>query len=325
MAENKRPYIKKIVKTHGGGHGGSWKVAYADFITSMFALFMVLWIMAQAPEVRKAVASYFMDPRGVPMVQTSHSLLDNIGAGIMDSLTSPVSMTSGQGSGPHFSKPLDEVREEVKKLTKAGQQLEQVIQTMPTMASLSDMVSVVMTMEGLRIELSDQVEGTFFDSGSSQPNELLRAVINELVAMLSPMENTLVIEGHTDARPYAIGEGGYSNWELSADRSNAVRRLMLNDGFPAARIAEVRAFADRQPLPGTDPLDGRNRRIAILVRFTFTNAAPPLTFPLQTEKPEPPAAQPSAETPASPVNLKQELDKAEQTPNAEAEAEAKEP
>lgn len=258
MANNKEfVRVKKVVKGHRGHHGGSWKVAYADFTTSLLSLFIVLWILSQSPEVRKAVAAYFHDPTGVPTYQPTENLKGGTGNVIFE-LTQPA--TSNRSGGPIASN-------EKTKLTDTGKRIMKKILTHPALASLAGMVKVVMTPEGLRIEISDQTEGTFFELGKAEPKEKLKLIIGEIVKELKTLDNPIVIEGHTDARPYAQNSRGYSNWELSADRANAVRRLMLSFDLPDERISEVRAYAERKPLEGSHPLDERNRRISILVQL----------------------------------------------------------
>jgi chemotaxis protein MotB len=141
----------------------------------------------------------------------------------------------------------------------------------PALTKLAKTVQVKVTNEGLRVELIDQVDGTFFDIGSATPNENLRRAVEDIVHAMANLDNEVVIEGHTDARPYVGGLTGYSNWELSADRGNAVRRLMTTYGFPTQRITEVRAYAETIPLPNADPIDARNRRVSILLQSRFAN------------------------------------------------------
>ncbi|MCC6158050.1 MAG: OmpA family protein [Deltaproteobacteria bacterium] len=276
---------KKIIKRHGGHHGGAWKVAYADFVTAMMALFMVLWILSQGPEVKNSVAAYFTDPRGVPVVQPSKGTLDNMGVGIMDKMPNVGVGSKGEGSGERFAealtneatpKPGDPKQKSgggpggegngaaAKKLRDAGEKIAEAIKANPKLAEVSKAISVRMTDEGLRIELREQQGGTFFDSGKANPKPALRKVLREVMPEIVKTSQPVVVEGHTDAKPYSAG-AGYTNWELSADRGNALRRLMLGLGATEERIREVRALADRRPLPDMDPLDPRNRRVSILV------------------------------------------------------------
>ncbi len=276
---------KKVIKKGGGHHGGSWKVAYADFVTAMMALFMVLWIMSQGPEVKQSIAAYFTDPRGMPVVQTNTSLLNNPGSGVLDQLPAPRTMGGGTGSGPAYMKLMQAKDKEKKDMEEVAKQIKKKLEEKPELAKLAKMVQVQVTNEGLRIELIDQVAGTFFEIGSSNPKESLRLAIQEIVKASSTLENDVIIEGHTDARPYPGGLAGYSNWELSADRGNAVRRLMTTMGFPTERVTGVRAYAETMPLSGTDPLDARNRRVSILLQSRFSNV-PEGEVPAESPTPE---------------------------------------
>jgi chemotaxis protein MotB len=267
------PSRRRSKKSHGGHHGGAWKVAYADFVTAMMALFMVLWILSQGPEVKQAIASYFNDPRGLPIPMVNRSSMDNIGIGIMDHMPVSQPLGGGRGSGERFNEPLNPMNKEIQKLEEAGEKLVQEMMKQETLAGLTESISVEQTGEGLRIELIDKVEGTFFDIGSAQPREALRTALREINEVLRPLGNSVSIEGHTDARPFPNGATGYSNWELSADRGNTVRRLIIGMGFPEERINEVRAYAERMPLPGTNPLDGRNRRVSVFVKANLSAAA----------------------------------------------------
>ena len=243
-------------------------MAYADFVTAMMALFMVLWILSQGPEVRNSIATYFTDPKGIPILESSQGLIPNSGEGVMDSLPSPARLTGdGQGMGPKNAAAMLKTSEEVEeeKLNQAAKKIMKQVMAHPELSKLSTMISVEVSPEGLRIELSDQVEGTFFDIGSAQPKEPLKVALSEIVEVLRDLDNDVAIEGHTDARPYLLN-ASYSNWELSADRGNTVRRLMIHMNLASARISEIRAYADQNPLPGTDPFDGRNRRISVLVK-----------------------------------------------------------
>ena len=269
--ESKRPrpkLIKKIKK--GGHHGGAWKVAYADFVTAMMALFMVLWILGQSPEVKESISAYFLDPQGIPITQQKNSLLDNKGAGVLDKLPT-VSPSGGEGSGPSYVEPIQNAQQEKQAMQKAVQRITQKFMESQELKDLADSIKVEMTDQGMRIELMEKSEGTFFEIGSAQPKESLKKAIGAIISSLPPLDNAITVEGHTDARPFLSGDKGYSNWELSADRANAARRVLLQDGVFAGRITEVRALADRMPLAGVDPLDGRNRRVSLFLQSKFTD------------------------------------------------------
>jgi chemotaxis protein MotB len=225
-------------RQHGGG--GAWKVAYADFVTALMALFIVLWLMGASQKVKASVSGYFRDPRGFTRT---------LGAGPGG---------SGEGLVVH-QRNVGEVR----------RQLEQALSEMPGFRKLRDNVKFSVTGEGLRIDLLETEQGMFFVSGSAAPTgsgeELLRVLSREL----GHLPNELVIEGHTDARPFrnALPTQGYSNWELAADRANAARRLLHSYGVRPEQVVEVRGFADQKPFNPEDRFDARNRRVSVVVRF----------------------------------------------------------
>jgi len=268
---------------HEEAHGGSWKVAYADFVTAMMALFMVLWIMSQEPEVRENIATYFANPGRIPTLDNVEGSV-NAGPGVLDNLPVINPLDGGQGIMPSMEEMAQLAREEKQDMTKAAAKIEQELHGNPDLEGVADSVRVSMTDEGMRIELMDQVSGLFFNLGSAVPSQQLKSALSTILGSLEGMDNQITIEGHTDARPFPGGNTGYSNWELSADRANTVRRLMMAKGVDDARIDDVRAYADRMPLPDTDPLDGRNRRISILVKSKY--AAPEDVKPDAIDRPD---------------------------------------
>jgi len=236
--ENNRPII--ILKKkggHGGHHGGAWKVAYADFVTAMMSLFIVLWLLSTSKPVREAVAGYFKDPSG----------------------TASKMGTTLSGVGENFVLTKDN-------MPKLKDQLEQKIQEMSDFEKLKSHVEMTVTSEGLRIELTESAAGTFFDSGSSKLNADGRELLVTLAQELGKLPNKLSIEGHTDSKPYP-GIANYSNWELSTDRANSARRLVQANGIGPNQITQVRGFADQRLRKLDSPLDPSNRRISIIVQY----------------------------------------------------------
>ncbi len=222
---------------HGGHHGGAWKVAYADFVTAMMSLFIVLWLMGSSEKVKKAVAGYFNDPKGTA------SLLGTTLTGTGESVSQA---PTGE---------LQELKEKLEKEIKARKDLE----------NLSKQVEITITPEGLRIELIESKNGTFYQSGSAKLSESGQELLALLAAELKTFPNSLLIEGHTDATPYP-SDSGYSNWDLSADRANSARRLMQQDGVRVNQVTQVRGYADQMLRVKSNPLDPSNRRISILVK-----------------------------------------------------------
>jgi chemotaxis protein MotB len=234
---------------HGGHHGGAWKVAYADFVTAMMALFIVLWLMStSSKQTQIAISGYFKDP-------------DGTAAKLGSTLT---------GTGENL--PLVK-REDMAKLK---EELEKSIQSMNDLDKLNKNIEITVTAEGLRIELLESAKETFFESGSSNLNKTGQELLTLLAVQLAKVPNHLSVEGHTDAKPFA-GAGNYSNWELSSDRANAARRLMQQSGLRADQVTQVRGFADQRLRKLKDPLDPSNRRISIIVQYLGKDgdAAPP--------------------------------------------------
>lgn len=241
MSQKSQPII--ILKKkggHGGHHGGAWKVAYADFVTAMMSLFIVLWLMSQSSTVRKAVAGYFNDPKGTA------SLLG----------------TTMSGNGVAAVTPDDANQRKLEALKK---KLEKQIQARKQLDKLSKQIEITITPEGLRIELLEQKNGTFYQMGSAQLSASGQDLLALLAAELKTLPNKLLLEGHTDAAKYSE-KANYSNWELSADRANAARRLMQQDGVRGDQVTQVRAYADQLLRVRKDPFDPSNRRITILVK-----------------------------------------------------------
>jgi len=248
-----RPII--IVKKkggHGGHHGGAWKVAYADFVTAMMALFIVLWLMNTSKPVREAVGGYFRDPSGKSK---------EVG-------------TDKNGSGENFILTKDD-------MPKLKEELQKAVRRLDNFDKLKNQIEMTVTPEGLRIELLESASGTFFESGNPQPNEAGKELLVLLAAELGKLPNKVSIEGHTDSKPYAA-RGDYGNWELSADRANAARRLMQANGMGQDQISQVRGYADQRLRKPTDALDPSNRRISLIVQYVISG-----------EQPEPPAATPA--------------------------------
>lgn len=232
------PIIIKKVSGHGGHNGGAWKVAYADFVTALMALFIVLWLLNASKPVKEAVAGYFKDPAG-----TSAKL---------------GSAVDGAGPSPDASK------EDMRKIKEA---LEKQIKALPDFEKIKKNIEMTITNEGLRIELTEDEKGTFFELGSAVPSVSGKDLLVALAQEVGKIPNKVSIEGHTDSKPYMGGLSGYSNWELSVDRSNAARRIMQNSGLAAAQVSQVRGYADQQPRVKDNPGDASNRRISLIVQY----------------------------------------------------------
>jgi len=257
MSENgensNRPIIvvKKKKNVHGG-HGGAWKVAYADFVTAMMAFFLVMWLVSQSDEVKQSVQGYFQDPVG---------FLKSKGQGLHDGDSSPIQSKPGKSV---LSQRLQQERE---MLLNASHNIEVAIENIPELKGFKDNIDIEMTPEGLRIQLieSDNGDGSvFFDLGSARLKSHTSLLLTAIASELGKLENSIVIEGHTDSKPYS-GTYGYSNWELSTDRANSARKLMASAGLRSDQVMEVRGNADRFLRYPEHPEDPRNRRVVIIV------------------------------------------------------------
>jgi chemotaxis protein MotB len=234
----------RIRNAHGRHSGGAWKVAYADFATAMMALFIVLWMMNTSQKVKSSISGYFSDPRAYGRITPARALpASNSGEGLV----------------------LD--RNNMGDIRK---QLEQALRAMPEFGKLRDHVKFSVTGEGLRIDLLESEQGMFFVSGIAAPTEAGRQLLHVLATEMAQLPNAIVIEGHTDARPFrhAGPATGYSNWELASDRANAARRLLHSYGVRPEQVVEVRGFASQRPFNDQDRYDTRNRRVSVVVRFT---------------------------------------------------------
>jgi chemotaxis protein MotB len=248
MAKGQPIIVIKKTGGHGGHHGGAWKVAYADFVTAMMALFIVLWLMSQSEAVKKAVAGYFNDPKG----------------------TSTLMGTTMSGTGNGSTPAPDQNQKQLQELK---EKLEQEIQARKELEKLNKQIEMTITSEGLRIELLEDKNGTFYQSGSAKLSPSGQELLALLATELKTLSNQLQIEGHTDAAQYS-NDANYSNWELSADRANSARRLLQQDGVRADQVTQVRGYADQLLRIKSNPFDPSNRRISILVKNNG-NAPPP--------------------------------------------------
>lgn len=292
--EPTEPRIIKKKKIHQSGHGGAWKVAYADFVTAMMALFIVLWIMSQSQSIRLNVAQYFKNPGLLPgatgLLETSDMGGEMPTPGHSQELQTPSPIRPEVNRAPSDRGSLEEVK---KRIT-------EVIAQLPELSRLKNQVALEITDEGLRIELLDQEKSHFFDIGSAnlkpETKELLKIIAQEL----GKIPNHVTIEGHTDSRPY--GGKDYTNWELSADRANAARRIMEADGVKKGQVTSVRGYADRQLRNLRDPMDIQNRRVSIVVRFQDSSKPKALKLPDLPESSVAPAPKLDSPEPASPAS-----------------------
>ena len=245
--------IKKVNKGHGGHHGGAWKVAYADFVTAMMALFIVLWILGQSEEVKQAVSGYFKDPVGFST--KSKSLIDGKGMG-----PSPISSNG-------VSNEMERKEAEKEEFAKMESKLIGELNRDTDLAQFSNQVSFEMVKEGLKIELTDNANDIFFELGTSELKSAARKLIEKIGAEISKLPNKLIVEGHTDSHQFQNSGTGFTNFELSAERALAAKRSLVAGGLVEKQIDEIHGYADKRLRDASDPFSFVNRRISITLKF----------------------------------------------------------
>ena len=269
--------IKKVNKRggHGGHHGGAWKVAYADFVTAMMALFIVLWIVANNVTVRASVADYFRDPGA--MHKTSSGVMNGVNSmkPFSDAQPTPPVVPPNQPPQPTGTASPPQ-QAEMEKFRQEGDRLMQMIAAIPDLIKFKDQIEIKITKDGLRIELIEQAEGLFFDIGSARLKPDAMQLLRLIASRIGTFPNDVVIEGHTDSRPYT--RSGYNNWDLSTDRANSARRVIEEGGIRERQITSVNGYADRRLKNPDKPLDYANRRVTILVAFSASLGNEPKTI-----------------------------------------------
>ncbi|MDH7600960.1 MAG: OmpA family protein [Armatimonadota bacterium] len=251
MAEQEQNIrIVKRGSNHGGHHGGAWKVAYADFVTAMMAFFLVMWIVSLNQAVKDAIAGYFKDPV---------KFMAQVKAG-----NAPFTITSLEGTAKKGSPGKEFDANERAKLELTKRVIQKIVAATPELKDIRKYVDIKLGAEGLRIELLEVKESLFFDSGSAKIKPRTAHLLALITRELRKLPNKVVIEGHTDSRPLNRNDG-YTNWELSADRANSARRVMVAAGLRKDQLVQVRGYADTQPRVPGDPKHFANRRVTIVV------------------------------------------------------------
>ena len=321
--DNQPIIIKKVKKGGGHGHhGGSWKVAYADFVTAMMAFFMLLWLLnVTTDEQKQGIADYFAPASasrstsgsggilgGKTLVSEGSRISENGVPSVAISLTPPSKSTdedvfndfdeeqtnSGESEAEEMAKAM--VEQEEKAFEEAQEALKKAIEEVPALAELGKHLMVDMTPEGLRIQLVDREQESMFPSGSAAMHEFTRALIERIALVVGKLPNKIAVSGHTDSTPYR-STNGYTNWELSTDRANASRRVLLEAGLDPKRIERVSGRADNDPLLPEDPFSATNRRISIVLlreagkALEDSSVKPPETLKVEPVGPLPPEQQ----------------------------------
>lgn len=244
--------VKKGKKHHEGGHGGAWKVAYADFVTAMMALFIVLWVLGQDEEVKAGVANYFNNPTGIGS-GAGPSMIDGSGANSIE---------------PNILNNFRMKEMERERLTEMGNEIMDRLSRDNEFKQIMDQIDVEITDEGMRIEIMESKDEVFFEIGTATLNKNAKQILKVIGKQLSTLNNEIAVEGHTDSRPFHGNGKGYSNYELSADRANSARRALTDGGVQRNQIYEIRGYADNRLRNPKDPYDVINRRISIVVKYS---------------------------------------------------------
>jgi chemotaxis protein MotB len=273
MAENQPIIIKKVKKGGHGHHGGAWKLAYADFVTAMMAFFLLMWLLGTTdPSYRQGISEYFKDP-WKPSMEGGANTGDatSVIKGGGDDLTlsegqvkmtnkGKEDITAEAGESEEADKEKDQ-----KRLEALESKIEQMIETDPVLQPYEDQLMIDITEEGLRIQIIDEEGRPMFNSASAKMAEYAAQILHEIAPVINELPNKISIAGHTDARPFPGGGQGYSNWELSADRSNAARKELIRGGLKEDKMMRVVGLSSSAPLVANDPLHATNRRISITV------------------------------------------------------------
>lgn len=268
-AKKLQPIIIKRVKKGGhAAHGGAWKIAYADFVTAMMAFFLLMWLLGStAKGDLQGIAAHFQSPLKV-------ALAGGDGAGQSDSIIRGGGTDLTRSSG-NVSRTNDEEsrrqareraqREDMERITVLRDKIETLVSANPKLAEFRSQIQLILTPDGLLIQIVDEQNRPMFDSGSAIVKPYMRDILREIGAALVDVENRISLAGYTDATPYGNGDRGYSNWELSADRANASRRELVTAGMPDAKIIRVVGLASSVPFDAADPTAPSNRRISITI------------------------------------------------------------
>jgi chemotaxis protein MotB len=285
MANDIQPIIiKKIKKAAHGHHGGAWKVAFADFVTAMMAFFMLMWLLGSTtPEQQKAISGYFNDPMGQKDGAGASNAVIDMGGGMNIPTGESDSLEEGYPEDPGYFEPnpgaaldyeeADEQAAELARLAELREELIEAVSNDPKLAPFLDQLLIDITNEGLRIQIVDEAQRAMFASGSARLEPFAAELLRKVAGIVNSVPNRISISGHTDRRPFAGRRtDGYGNWELSADRANAARRLLISAGVEEPKVSRVVGLASSVLFDPVDPNAPINRRISIVVLNKATDA-----------------------------------------------------
>src|SRR3990167_8894432 len=268
--ENNQPIIvKRVKKVAGGHHGGAWKIAFADFATAMMAFFLVMWLMSVAtPEQKKLISVYFKDPIGFSESASPYVIdLGGSPTPAPDRTLNQQEQDAAEEADAEVDlEQAESIAEEVERerLELLLQELQNKVDENPELQKFKDQILFEITQDGLRIQIMDAENRPMFALGSAQLQPYFEDILLALVDTIAAVPNKISISGHTDAAPF-VGRGGYGNWELSSDRANAARRVLIAGGYDDEQVARVVGYASSALFDRENPLNPVNRRIDIVV------------------------------------------------------------
>jgi len=273
--------VKKIKKGGTGAHGGAWKIAYADFVTAMMAFFLLMWLLGSTSQGDlNGIAEYFQNPVKVSMRGGSGSGDSSsvIAGGGRDLTATYGQVKKGDIEAEKKTINLQRLKAEFERTEKAKLEglkgeLEALIDASPALSQFKNQLVLDLTSEGLRIQIVDDKNRPMFDSASSDVKPYTRVILREIGLALNKVENRISLSGHTDAQPFAGGDRGFGNWELSTNRANASRREMVAGGMDDAKVMRVVGLASTVLHDKQDPYSPSNRRISIIVMNKRTEEA----------------------------------------------------
>ena len=266
--------VKRPRKVADDKPHGTWKIAYADFMTAMMAFFLLMWLLGSTTRGDlKGVSDYFKMPMTVALMGgtgsgTATSIIQGGGKDLTRADAGEVkkSIVEAEKNDPLKPRLSAQQREEDRlRLEGLRNRVRSFIEQAPYLQAFRNQIRLDITHEGLLIQLIDEQNRPMFDSGRAQLKDYSRALLRSIGPMLNEVENRVSVAGHTDSKPYSGGETGYSNWELSSERANAARRELIYGGLQDRKVLQVRGLADAQPLFEDEPLHPGNRRITVLV------------------------------------------------------------
>ncbi|MBU2097985.1 MAG: flagellar motor protein MotB [Gammaproteobacteria bacterium] len=269
--------IKRVKKVAAGHHGGSWKIAFADFALALMAFFLVMWLIESTTDLEKMViAGYFSDPRSLASAGDGGTpYVIDLGGRPLNVANQGLNLALVQDDEDQFveaSEDLEnpEVAElarlrEIELLQSLRGQIENVIAGNQSFSWFSDSVAMELTENGLAIQIADRENRPIFDLGSSQMRPYALEVMWAMANVLDEVPNKISIYGHTDSVPFGDNGGTYTNWELSSDRANSARRALVEGGLPYEQFAQIVGMGSSAPFDAENPTSQANRRIVIMV------------------------------------------------------------